>query len=131
MDKLEKIYAAGGRAVEIGPCIGTDEMRKIARETWPKLNGPRRHIEYMADAYDELLARLKLVGRIAERDETLSLFAEAPRPHNSEILVCWCGWHGTYEEQDALGSKVGCCPKCGYEDLLWLHEMAEQLMGKP
>lgn len=37
-----------------------------------------------------------------------------------DVLVCECGWQGTVEQQDALGSKRGCCPDCGNEDLVWL-----------
>lgn len=40
----------------------------------------------------------------------------------SETLVCQCGWYGTVDEQDALGTKNGCCPKCGNEDLDFLNE---------
>ena len=54
--------------------------------------------------------RLRLIGKIAGSDETLSLVPEMPRPDNCEIIVCR--------------------PKCGYGKLRWLHEMAEQLIGK-
>jgi len=33
------------------------------------------------------------------------------------VFVCKCGWSGTANEQDALGSVCGCCPNCGNEDL--------------
>jgi len=34
-------------------------------------------------------------------------------------LVCKCGWTGTVDEQEALGTECGCCPKCGNEDLIF------------
>lgn len=90
----------------------------------------RRHMEHMAEMYDELLARLRLIGRIANMDTALSLWPEAPRAPSSEILVCRCGWYGTFGELDAIATKQGCCPECGSEELSWLHEMVEQLLGK-
>jgi len=36
---------------------------------------------------------------------------------SDDLLVCSCGWTGTIDEQDALGTECGCCPDCGNEAL--------------
>ena len=33
-----------------------------------------------------------------------------------QVFQCPCGWSGTIEAMDALGSAAGCCPVCGNED---------------
>jgi len=44
----------------------------------------------------------------------------------SELWVCGsCKWYGTNEEQDVLGSRDGCCPQCGNEDLMRLDSIVE------
>lgn len=41
----------------------------------------------------------------------------------NDRLICRCGWTGTVDDQDALGTECGCCPKCGNEDLKFLSEL--------
>ena len=45
----------------------------------------------------------------------------------TKILVCKCGWYGKPEDQDALGSKCGCCPDCGNEHLIWLSDLQKRI----
>ena len=33
-----------------------------------------------------------------------------------QVYRCPCGWSGTLEAMDVLGSAEGCCPICGNED---------------
>jgi len=44
-----------------------------------------------------------------------------------DILICKCGWWGKFGDQDALGSKCGCCPDCGNEDLKWLSDLRKRI----
>lgn len=44
-----------------------------------------------------------------------------------DILTCRCGWYGSIEDQDALGSECGCCPICGNENLVWLSDLQKLL----
>lgn len=47
---------------------------------------------------------------------------------SEELLLCPCGWTGGIDEQDALGTEMGCCPCCGNEDLEMVGpEMAEYI----
>jgi hypothetical protein len=62
------------------------------------------------------------------RAEIERLKAE-PRPNNADIYTCICGWHGTLDEMDALGSEAGCCP-CGNENLPTITELQAQLKAK-
>ena len=41
----------------------------------------------------------------------------------NDRLICRCGWTGTVDDQDALGTECGCCPDCGNEDLEFLSEL--------
>ena len=66
----------------------------------------------------------QLVYRQAEQIKKLQ---ESPRPDNAELYTCSCGWNGTIDEMDAGGSKEGCCPKCGNEDLPTIAELYERL----
>ena len=43
--------------------------------------------------------------------------------NENDRLICGCGWIGMVDEQDALGTECGCCPKCGNEDLKFLSEL--------
>ena len=57
--------------------------------------------------------------------ESLESAKAEPRTALSELWACQCGWYGTQEEQDALGTQNGCCPQCGSEDLANLAAMVD------
>jgi len=77
----------------------------------------------------EELELAKIIGiqacdLLKERIEGLEAELEKPP---GDILICKCGWWGKMEDQDALGSKCGCCPVCGNEDLVWLSKLQERI----
>jgi len=110
---------------------------------------PEIEISKQAERIEELISLIAELIDIAERAETndfedttieLSRQALKENEHKSisaqgqtepvelaeHTLVCKCGWYGTVEQQDVLGSEYGCCPDCGNEDLIWLSDLIKK-----
>jgi len=96
-----------------------DEVRKqLERLQYEneKLKGLLRavKINLMGEESENLKELKSLVDKALEKEKL------------SELWVCTdCKWYGTSEEQEARGSKKGCCPICGDEDLLRLDSIVE------
>lgn len=65
-------------------------------------------------------------GKRRLQERIIELEAELEKPPK-DILICKCGWWGSMEGQDALGTECGCCPSCGNEGLVWLSNLQERI----
>ena len=95
----------------------------LTNRVWGKIS----LMTFESNLLDEAIDRLNEIDRLTAENEELK---EKPRPENREIYTCKCGWHGTLDEMDAAGSKDGCCPRCGNEELPTIEELQAELKAK-
>jgi DNA repair exonuclease SbcCD ATPase subunit len=82
----------------------------------------------MAKSKQQIIEGLrKEIDRLTAENKELK---ELPRPENTETYTCVCGWNGTLDEMDALGSEMGCCPSCGNENLPTIKELLTKIGHK-
>lgn len=92
--------------VDDNDCLNCPSV-KDCREVRKKVVRQKEAIEFIKGKISKWPSML---GYVEEMDRILS------KP-GFDMLLCKCGWTGTVDDQDALGTECGCCPRCGNEDL--------------